>query len=149
MPRPILINHYVEQGTFAVIDNTKLNFGTAGLGTCVGIIAELENGSNFCAHIDVNAREPRNKQEAYAFEIQVRNLLRVTLPPNFVRVFCTTPGGTLTSKLIVQELSIWCGTKLSPPENKMGLYIDATGTHYTNKDYRAVKIEYDGPCTVG
>jgi hypothetical protein len=49
----IELDHYVEQGTYAVMTPAAGKaFGTTGLQCCVGVIAELQDKSFFCGHMD-------------------------------------------------------------------------------------------------
>jgi chemotaxis receptor (MCP) glutamine deamidase CheD len=100
---PVNLGFYVNQGRYGITANNNFNFGTEGLGTCVGVIVQLNNGNNFCGHMD-HSYEPTQAQRA-AFIQQVVLVLQATIPlANVQQVHYSTPGGTRAAQYTVDAI---------------------------------------------
>ncbi len=58
-----VIPFFVDQGNYAITQPGTTLFGTDGVGTCFGIVADLGGGNVFCGHLDNGiAATPANLQ---------------------------------------------------------------------------------------
>jgi hypothetical protein len=127
----LTLNYYVSVGKYGITENTNFNFGTDGLATCVGIIAMLNDGTNFCGHMS-HAYEP-NAAQKEGFITEVQKLLDKTIPKQQVSYlsYCTTDG-TKAQKYTVEAIQQWF-----PNADKVGkkscVYIDQNGVQTTNE----------------
>lgn len=127
----INLNFYVNQGRYGITNNTNLNFGTDGLGTCVGIIVQLNNGTNFCGHMD-HSYEPTRAQQV-AFMAAVTAVLTATIPmANVTSVHYCTPGGTFAAAFTVLAIQALFPAAINAGNNSC-IYIDGTGVHGTDQ----------------
>ncbi|NCI50826.1 hypothetical protein GWC95_12880 [Sediminibacterium roseum] len=128
---PITLDYHVAQGRYGITANTNFNFGTTGLGTCVGVIMTLNNGDNICGHMD-HSYEPTQAQRV-AFEIAVTAVLNGVIPPGaaVLSVHYSTPGGTRAALYTVNAITAWFAGAVNAG-NRQTIYISAGGVQATD-----------------
>lgn len=140
------LNFYVVDGKYGITADNNLRFGTDGIATCVGIIAKLNNGTNFCGHMN-HTYEP-NKAQKQAFIEAVIALLEATIPlENVTGVYYSAPGGTLATKYTLEAINT-----MFPNATGFGgmcIYIDTDGTVKGNNNTCTLKeLIQDGDFSV-
>lgn len=95
------LKYFVEQGKYAIEDAANVPFGTSGLTTCVGVIAKLENGKNFCGHMDHKI----TAENKLAFIQSVTEVLKDAFEGKKVEeIICCNPGGSLEAKYTIDAI---------------------------------------------
>ncbi len=131
----ITFDYYVAQGTYGITNRANLTFGTGGLATCVGIIATLNSGNNFCGHMDSDV-EPRNQEERFQFMKKVGDLLNNTIPVNNVIGVAYSTGGTFASTQCITAKILDMFPGAVDKGYNTNLYITASGIKADNQQYQ-------------
>ena len=145
----VIFNYYVTQGTYGITNKDNLTFGTGGLATCVGIIAELDTEDLFCGHMDSDV-DPKNPDEKIRFKAKVEELLLSTLPIDNVQSIYYCSSGAFASTICIKEKIL----EMFPNATNKGdlntnLYVNLSGVVANNQDYNNGSTQVNnGPFTI-
>jgi hypothetical protein len=69
----------IKKGSYSIQPNTQVPFGVGNLRSGVGIIARLDDGTHFCAHLEVE-NNPKTQAERDAMTSAVETWLTWAIP---------------------------------------------------------------------
>ncbi|KAN0050548.1 hypothetical protein ACTA71_003679 [Dictyostelium dimigraforme] len=124
------------------ISNTSI--GTDGLGTCVGVIARLDNGDTYCGHISceisgIAANIPTIRQRTQEILTAIIN------PANVTKLHCATTSNSADTRAIYDALTDSYPNSIQPMMQGSGIYFDGNDVGVVNGLSRRVVGTTVGP----
>ena len=119
----IVLDHWVKEGTYAKMTPASGKaFGTTGCQCCVGVLAQLQDKSFFCGHMD-HATLAKKKAP---FKSKVDGLLNLIGPAvQVVKIHCITEPTMFESKWSVEAIVDKYGSKCTKQTDSKskGVYV--------------------------